>query len=94
MVRIPKVRPPEKKKYEEEMEALTNTIKGKETQLVSFGDNCGLVSGTACIENRYSCKKIALNILHLMRIFKLVLLSSCRRIYADGNCVAFPFPYY
>ena len=36
VVRIPKVRPPEKKKYEEEMEALTNTIKGKETQLVSF----------------------------------------------------------
>ena len=57
VVRIPKVRPPEKKKYEEEMEVLTNTIKGKETQLVSFGDNCGLVSGTACIENRYSCKK-------------------------------------
>lgn len=35
-VRIPKVRPPDKKKYEEDMDALSNTIKTKETQLVSF----------------------------------------------------------
>ena len=35
-VRIPRVKPPDKKKYEEEMEVLSNTIKAKENQLVSF----------------------------------------------------------
>ena len=43
VIRIPKVRPPEKKKYEEEMEALTNTIKAKENQLVSFEEKFRLV---------------------------------------------------
>ncbi len=35
-VRIPRVKPPDKKKYEEDMEVLSNTIKAKENQLVSF----------------------------------------------------------